>query len=137
MEESWSTFSESDVFGSNVKERQSIAAIKGRDDLADICDAVTGEIRQAYLSGGRALGAEGTIPDGLKARAAAIALWRFVSAGVPRNENLQTQPRHDAFDEATAHIEKIARRELTSSGSAQTVSQLAREATRARTDGLI
>jgi hypothetical protein len=108
MNEAWSYFTDDEVFAANVKERQSIAAIRGKDDLPDICEQVTGQIRQAYLFSNRELGAEGTIPDGLKSRAIAIATWRFVSEGVPQNNALQTQARQTANDEALKFLGKIA-----------------------------
>jgi hypothetical protein len=108
MNEIWSYFTDDEVFGANVKERQSIAAIRGKDDLPDICEQVTGQIRQAYIFSNRELGVEGTIPDGLKSRAVAIATWRFVSEGVPQNDALQTKARKDAFTEAVNYLNQIA-----------------------------
>jgi len=108
MIETWSYFTDDEVFSTNVKERQSIAAIRGRDDLPDICEQVTGQIRQAYIFSNRELGADGTIPDGLKSRAIAIATWRFVSEGVPQNDALQTKARKDAFNEAVNYLNQIA-----------------------------
>ncbi|HWD94112.1 MAG TPA: hypothetical protein VG938_17405 [Verrucomicrobiae bacterium] len=108
MNEPWSYFTDDEVFGANVKERQSIAAIRGKDDLPDICEQVTGQIRQAYIFSNRELGADGTIPDGLKSRAVAIATWRFVSEGVPQNDGLQTRGRKDAFNEAINYLNQIA-----------------------------
>lgn len=108
MNETWSYFTDDEVFGANVKERQSIAAIRGKDDLPDICEQVTQQIRQAYIFSNREVGAEGTIPDGLKSRAVAIATWRFVSEGVPQNDALQTRARHSAYDEAIKYLGQIA-----------------------------
>jgi hypothetical protein len=106
--EPWSYFTDDEVFGANVKERQSIAAIRGKDDLPDICEQVTQQIRQAYIFSNRELGSDGTIPDGLKSRAVAIATWRFVSEGVPQNDALQTKARKDAFSEAINYLNQIA-----------------------------
>jgi hypothetical protein len=106
--EPWSYFTDDEVFGTNVKERQSIAAIRGKDDLADICEQVTGQIRQAYIFSNRELGADGMIPDGLKSRAIAIATWRFVSEGIPQNDALQTKARQSAYDEALGYLNQIA-----------------------------
>ena len=108
MNEPWSYFTDDEVFGANVKERQSIAAIRGKDDLPDICAQVTGQIRQAYIFSNRELGAEGTIPDGLKSHAVAIATWRFVSEGVPENSALQTKARQAANAEAVNYLNQIA-----------------------------
>jgi len=108
MTESWSYFTDDEVFGANVKERQSIAAIRGKDDLPDICAQVTGQIRQAYIFSNREVGAEGTIPEGLKARAVAMATWRFVSEGVPQNDALQTKARQTANTAAVNYLNEIA-----------------------------
>jgi hypothetical protein len=108
MQEPWSYFTDDEVFGTNVKERQSIAAIRGKDDLPDICTQVTGQIRQAYIFSNRELGPDGTIPDGLKSHAIAIATWRFVSEGVPQNDALQTKPRQTANTGALNYLNEIA-----------------------------
>jgi hypothetical protein len=108
MNEPWSYFTDDEVFGANVKERQSIAAIRGKDDLPDICEQVTGQIRQAYIFSNRELGVEGMIPEGLKSRAIAIATWRFVSEGVPENNGLQTKARQLANTEAIHFLTEIA-----------------------------
>jgi hypothetical protein len=108
MNEPWSYFTDDEVFGANVKERQSIVAIRGKDDLPDICEQVTQQIRQAYIFSNRELGADGTIPGGLKSRAVAIATWCFVSEGVPQNDALQTKARKDAFTEAINYLNQIA-----------------------------
>jgi hypothetical protein len=108
MNEPWSYFTDDEVFGANVKERQSVAAIRGRDDLPDICAQVTGQIRQAYIFSNRELGAAGTIPDGLKSHAIAIATWRFVSEGVPQNDALQTKARQSANTAAINYLNEIA-----------------------------
>ncbi len=108
MIESWSYFTDDEVFGANVKERQSIAAIRGKDDLPDICTQVAGQIRQAYLFSNRELGPDGTIPDGLKSYAVAIATWRFVSEGVPQNDALQSKARQSANTAAINYLNEIA-----------------------------
>jgi hypothetical protein len=140
MSETWVNFTDSDVMMPNLAERVSIVTIKKRDDLPEICAQVTTQIRQAYENGGREVPSgdenEGTIPEGLKARAIAIALWRFVSEGVPKNEGIQTRAREAAYKEATDFLEKIAQREIKSPGSAQIVSSQTRQATRAKLDGL-
>jgi hypothetical protein len=108
MLENWSQFTDDEVFGANAKERQSIAAIRGRDDLPDICSEVTEQIRQAYIFSNRDLGPDGTIPDGLHGRAIAIATWRFVSEGVPQNEGIQTKQRESAYKEALDYLNSLA-----------------------------
>src|SRR4051812_26258211 len=107
MSETWSQFTDDEVFGANVKERQSIAAIRGKDDLANICGQVTDQIRQAYILSNRTLGTDGMIPDGLHGRAIAIATWRFVSEGVPKNEGVQTKQREDAYKEALDFLSQL------------------------------
>ena len=108
MAETWIKFTDDDVFVANAPERRTIAAVKRRDDLAEIVGQVIGQVRQAYQFSNRELGPEMTIPEGLKARATAIALWRFVTEGVPRNPVLQTKERESAFKEAQDFLEKIA-----------------------------
>jgi len=117
MSETWSQFVDSEVFGANVKERQSIAAIRGRDDLPDICGQVTDQIRQAYILSNRALGPDGTIPDGLHGRAVAIATWRFVSEGVPKNEGVQTSQREAAYKEALEFLNQLTTVQIGKSAS--------------------
>lgn len=112
MSENWIDFTDDDVLAAASPERKSVVAIKRRDDLADICGQVVTQIREAYALSNRDLGADGQIPEGLKARALAIALWRFVSEGVPSNKALQTRQREDAAKEANEFIQKIASVEI-------------------------
>jgi hypothetical protein len=112
MSETWVELADSDVMAANSQERVSVAAVKGRDDLQEICGQVVELVRQAYLFSNRDLGAEGTIPSGLKERAAAIALWRFVSEGVAKNEGIQTKQRESAATEARAYLDRIASAEI-------------------------
>ncbi|PWU18913.1 MAG: hypothetical protein C5B50_07805 [Verrucomicrobia bacterium] len=112
MPESWTTFTDLDVLPATSAERIGIAAIKGRDDLAAICLGVTAQIRQAYEFSERDLGPEGQIPEGLKGRAIAIALWRFVSEGVAKNEAVQTRQREAAYEEAVDYLEKVGQAKI-------------------------
>jgi hypothetical protein len=137
MNEGWSQLTDDQVLGAGTKERQSIVAIKGKDDLPDICVDATEQIREAYRSGGREVGADGTIPDSMFNRAVAIALWRFVSEGVPQNDGIQTKPRKSDFDEAIEYLRKISMREIKGSGGAEIVSKQVRKNTRRRLDGLV
>lgn len=107
MQETWSYFTDDEVFGASVKERQSIAAIRGKDDLATICGQVSDQIRQAYILSNREVGPDGTIPDGMHGRAIAIATWRFVSEGVPKNEDIQTSARENAYKEALEFLSQL------------------------------
>lgn len=136
MSESWIELLDSDVMPGNSQERIGVAAAKGRDDLQDICDQVVEQVRDAYISGGRSLGPDRTMPAGLKVRAVAIALWRFVTEGVGKNDGLQTAGRKDAADEATKYLGRIASREIKGAGSAQIVSGNKRQATRDTLSGL-
>lgn len=108
MSETWVELADADVLPANGAERVAIAAIKGQDDLQPLCDQVVEQVRQAYLLSNRDVGADGTIPSGLKERAIAIALWRFVSEGVTKNEALQTQQRQDAATEARKYLDDLA-----------------------------
>ena len=107
-QESWINLSDQDVMPANSPERIAVGTAKGGDDLSAICDQVTEQVRQAYILSSRALGPDGTIPSGLKFRAVAIALWRFVSEGVGKNEGVQTKSREAAFKEALEYLDKIA-----------------------------
>ena len=128
--ETWIELDDADVMPANSAERASIAAVKGGDDLQAICDQVTEQIREAYRSGGRPMGDDGTIPASQKMRAIAIALWRFVSEGVAKNEGIQTKQREAAATEAQTYLVRVATREIKGSGSAQIVSGNRRQATR-------
>lgn len=105
--ETWIGLADADVMPANSSERMAVAAVKGGDDLQVICDQVTEQVRQAYLFSNRDLGPDGTIPSGLKERAIAIALWRFVSEGVAKNEGIQTKQRESAATEARTYLGQI------------------------------
>ena len=77
-----------------------------------ICDQVVAQVRQAYAFSNRDLGEDGTIPAGLKERAIAIALWRFVSEGVAKNEGIQTKQRESTAAEARKYLDQIAAAEI-------------------------
>ena len=136
MDEQWIELSDTDVMPANSQERIGVSTAKGRDDLQDICDQVVQQVRDAYLSGGRPLGDDGTIPSGLKMRAIAIALWRFITEGVGKNEGVQTRSREDGFKDAVAYLQRIAERTIKGTGSAQIVSGQPRQATRKTLGGL-
>lgn len=135
MPENWITLVSDDVLSPNSKEKASIVAIKGLDDLPAIVEEVSNQVREAYRSGGRELGPDGTIPDGLKQRAIAIALWKFL-AGVAKNDGIHTREREGNYKEATDYLASIARREVTSAGGAEIVTGEKRVATRDRLKGL-
>lgn len=135
MPESWINLVDTEVFAPG-KERAAIAAVKGGDDLAAICDEIVEAVRNAYRSGGRVLGPDGQIPSGLLHHASSLALWHFVSVGVPKNDSIQTASRRSGADEAEKYLQLIARRELKDAGGAQIVSHVKRVATRHRLNGL-
>lgn len=112
MSESWVNLVDADVMAAASAERISVATAKGGDDLGEICGQVTEQIRQAYEFSNRELGAAGTIPAGLKGRAVAIALWRFVSEGVAKNEGIQTKQRESAATAAREYLDKISAGEI-------------------------
>jgi hypothetical protein len=112
MSETWVEFADADVLPGNSAERVSVATVKGGDDLQRICDQVVEQIRQAYLFSNRDLGPDGTIPSGLMERAVALALWRFVSEGVAKNEGIQTKQRESAATEARTYLTQIASAEV-------------------------
>lgn len=137
MSESWITLTDADVFAADAKERQSIVAVKRQDDLPDIVAGVTEQVREAYRSGGRAIDdSEGTIPASLKERAIAIALWKFITTGVPENKSVQTATREAAFKEAQEFLTKVSARDIKGVGGAQIVSSKTRQATRGTLGGL-
>ena len=107
-DETWIGLSDGDVLPANSGERIAVAAARGGDNLLDICDQVVEQVRQAYSFSERELGPAGTIPAGLKERAVAIAVWRFVSEGVGKNPGVQTKERQDAATEARGYLDRIA-----------------------------
>ena len=135
MSETWITLVDSDVLPQNSRERQAVTALKGLDDLADICVQVTNQIREAWQSGGQVLGPLGTIPDGMQDRAVAIALWRYINR-LPKNDNIQTPARRGNYDDAKEYLMQISTRKVTGSGGAQIARGGPRRATRRQTDGL-
>jgi hypothetical protein len=112
MNETWVTLADDDVLSAESAERKTVVSIKKKDDLGDICSQVTEQVRQAYSLANRELGAEGTIPAGLKARAISIALWRFVTEGVGKYPVSQTKQRQDAHDEAVKFLQTIAENQV-------------------------
>lgn len=108
MAENWIQLADTDVFSATSAERLTIAGIKRVDDLSDICAQVTLMVRQAYILSNRDLGDDGTIPEGLKDRAISIAMWRFISTGVPRMPAIQTRERQEAAKEARTFLDSIS-----------------------------
>jgi hypothetical protein len=127
MSESWVELMDADVMPANSAERIGVAAAKGRDDLADLCAQTVEQVRMAYADAGRVLGPAGTVPAGLKARAIAIALWRFVSEGVAKNEGVQTRAREQAAEEARKWLDALGRGEVGGRGSGPSVAARRRD----------
>ncbi len=135
MNENWITLTDLDVFAPDNPERKTIAAAKRRDDLAEIVSQVTAQVRQAYELSNRELGEAGKIPEGLKARAIAVATWRFVSEGVPKLPALQTKERQELAKAANDYLDRIARQEIGGTAS-PSVSGRRRDFSRREQEGL-
>lgn len=110
--ENWVELVDTDVLSATHPERLTVASIKRGDDLTDICAQVVVMVRQAYILSNRDLGPDGTIPEGLKDRAVSIALWRFITTGVPALPKIQTRERQEAAKEARAFLDSISRMEM-------------------------
>ena len=135
MSENWVTLTAEDVLAPGSAERVAIVAIKQRDDLGEICGEVTSQVRQAYAFSNRDLGDDGTIPEGLKAKAIAIALWRFVSEGVAKNDGIQTKGREAAATAAVKYLDQIAAAEI-GKVSAPSVGKRRRKFTKCEEEGI-
>jgi hypothetical protein len=135
--ESWSKLAPDEVLSEfTPQEAATLKNIQSSNDfLPDIVGRVTDQIRQAYASGGRALGEDG-IPDSLKARAVDICRWRLL-VSYPQLQKLQTKERQKAHDDALTFLNQIAQREIKGAGSAQIVCQPPRRATRKQLEGLL
>jgi hypothetical protein len=93
----WITPTDDEVLSKDAKERASIVAIKNKDDLAPILVEVVAEFRDAIAGRDNDLDAtDNTLPAGLAKYARDLALWIFITRGVPKNEGLQTKERADA-----------------------------------------
>lgn len=136
MDEPWSTLTSDEVIEEfNANEKAAVDTTKSSDDLEGVVSRVIEQVRDAYRSGGRPLGDDGTVPSGLKPRAIAIARWNFIIS-IPGLQTLQTAERRGANEEAMRYLAMIAKREVKGGGSAQTIPAPSRQATRCRLDGL-
>lgn len=109
---SWKTPKDTEVLSKGSKERAAVAAIKGGsgapiDDLADILSEVVAEFRDAIAGRENALDTAGTLPGGLCKYARDLALWIFITRGIPNNDGIQTKERSDAAVKAEAILEDI------------------------------
>lgn len=103
----WITPTDDEVLAKASQERTSIAAIKGNDDLAQILSEVVADFRDAIAGRENGLDADGTMPIGLAKYARDMALWIFITRGVPKNEGVQTQQRADAAKKAEEMLQGI------------------------------
>lgn len=103
----WITPADSEIFPAAAKERASIVAIKGVDDLAAILAEVIAQFRDAIAGRENPLDDDGTIPSGLAKYARDLALWIFITRGVPENEGIQTKERNDAAKKAEEILKGI------------------------------
>lgn len=103
----WITPSDNEVLPPAAKERASIKAIKGVDDLGQILTEVVAEFRDAIAGRENALDADGTVPQGLAKYVRDLALWIFITRSVPKNEGIQTKERADAAKKAEDILQGI------------------------------
>lgn len=104
----WITPTDDEVLSKDSKERAAIVAIKNNDDLADILVEVVAEFRDAIAGRENQLDAtDNTLPAGLAKYARDLALWSFITRGVPKNEGLQTKERADAAKKAEDVLQSI------------------------------
>lgn len=138
MSETYSTLTADDVLTQfNTVELTVFNAVKGNDtDMGETVARITADVRAAWSGAGRALpDSQDTIPDSLKPRAIAIALWEFLS-GVPAPA-LKTDERKEAWKEAREYLNTLAKRQLPGTGGAQIVVAPTRKFTRDKLNGLI
>jgi hypothetical protein len=103
----WITIADTDALPASSAERQNVAAVKGVDDLAACVARAVDAFRAAIASRGHPLDADGTVPQGYAAPVLNLALWWFVSQGVPKNEGLQTAARAGAAQAAEALLDEL------------------------------
>lgn len=135
----WSTFTTDDVLAQfNDSEQSAYNTARGDthdNSLAAIVSATAAQIRQAYRDGGRDVDDQsGTIPEGEKNRAVAIARWKFLLAlptGKSLAENRQTEAKA-----AEDYLLALSKREIKVSGGAELVSAAPRKYTRHTLNGI-
>lgn len=107
----WQTFTDADVLKEfTPAEQATLNNIQGATHaLPDICTEVIAEFRQAISDAGTDITAadDETIPAGFKAKAAALARWRWLIA-IPQAKNMQTVERKEAATAAETLINDIA-----------------------------
>lgn len=137
MSEAWSPLTTDEVTSeftpAEMNALNNIQASAG--SLAQICTRVTELIRKAYTDGGRELGDAGTVPEGEKTRAIALARWRLLIS-FPALKSMQTPERKKAAEDAEAWWMQIAKRELKGTGGAEIAVARERKRTPAKLNGL-
>lgn len=105
----WTTFDSDVVLGQFTEaERDEVQALDGGGGkLADATSKALKEWRQAMTDGGFELGDAGTLPEGYHARAAAIAVWLFVTS-LSGAEQMQTEARKELCKDARSYEQLIA-----------------------------
>lgn len=107
----WQTFTDADVLKEfTPAERATLNNIQGATNgLPDICTDVIAEFRQAISDAGTDVSGadDGKIPAGFKAKAAALARWRWLIS-IPSAKSMQTPERKEAADKAEELINDIA-----------------------------
>lgn len=93
----------------NADEQAQVDTLTGDSgNLADILARVVAQVRGDIRAGGYPLDSDTTkIPDALHGDAIAIARWKFLIA-LPKTEELQTDARKAAYEEALAKLKRIA-----------------------------
>lgn len=108
----WQTFTDADVLKEfTPAEQATLNNIQGATHaLPNICGEVIAEFRQAISDAGTDISAadDETIPAGFKAKAAALARWRWLIS-IPQAKNMQTAERKEAATGAEKLIEDIAK----------------------------
>lgn len=107
MAEEWITITADQVFADNSKEKAGIVVVKGRDDLGETLEGVVNLFRDAIAARGRTLGDAGTVPSAYRRYVINLALWDFISTGVPRNDGIHTKERETAAKEAGEFLKSL------------------------------
>jgi phage gp36-like protein len=105
---SWQTLSDLEVLAElTPAEKRSIDTLLGGDSLGPIVANTVSLVRGYIVAGGYTIGQDGTLPEGLKSDAIAIARWRLLVA-LPQNAGLQTESRKAAYTEAMDKLKLVA-----------------------------
>ena len=138
MDETWSTLTANNVLAEFTPvEKSTLNGVQGvTTALAGIVTGVSGQVRKAYMDGGRPTDADvTTIPASEFERAIAIARWKWLNS-FPALKSMQTDARKKAAEDAEDYFARIATREFKGSGGAEIVSSQTRRLTRQNLDGI-